>query len=40
MMFHTVQGAPLYCYTGDKAFDAEDYPEPSALPGVQVVRIQ
>lgn len=22
MMFHTVQGAPLYCYTGDKAFDA------------------
>ena len=25
---------------GDKAFDAEDFPEPSALPGVQVVRIQ
>ena len=25
---------------GDKAFDADDFPEPSALPGVQVVRIQ
>lgn len=25
---------------GDKAFDAEDFPAPSALPGVQVVRIQ
>ena len=24
---------------GDKAFDAEDFPAPSALPGVQVVRI-
>ena len=25
---------------GDKAFDAEEFPVPSALPGVQVVHIQ
>ena len=34
-----IDGIDFDALLGDKAFDAEDFPAPSALPGVQVVRI-